>query len=264
MKKNVQILFKTHKTLIVCSLISILLLVVFIIFQYFQFSGLNLDIKWLIVSGIPIIIGLFIGEYIKSFKGFGIEIEASLKAELPKDLISPIPESIIVESSGFDKESLISLQEMNEKERDKISRLRFVTNRRNYYDSKMVLEYFKQLRNLKYVEVVNNENKFQYLIPINHFKKYADTSLDKIIDFISQIECKSHFSNAITAYVNYDDSLLDAYQRLLSKVRKIEILGDKKLPVLDSNNKLIGLISKTKVEEFICKEVLGNYNKNGD
>lgn len=40
-------------------------------------------------------------------------------------------------------------------------------------------------------------------------------------------------------------------------------MGDKKFPVLDSDERLIGLLSKIKVEEFISKEVLENYkNKN--
>ncbi|MFY0483355.1 hypothetical protein ACI6PS_12195 [Flavobacterium sp. PLA-1-15] len=126
MKKTLKNLFNKHKILVIFSSISFLLLITFITFQYFQFSGLDLDVKWLIVSGIPILIGLLIGEYIKSFKGFGIEIESSLKAELPSKLISPISEESIVDVNSLDKRSLEYLQNLSFEEIQKISRLRFV------------------------------------------------------------------------------------------------------------------------------------------
>lgn len=262
MNKTLKSILDKHKTLMVFSSISFLLLITFLTFQYFHFSGLDLDVKWLIVSGVPILIGLLIGEYIKSFKGFGIEIESSLKAELPSNLITPISEESIVDVNSIDKQSLNYLQNLNSDEIQKISRLRFVFDKRDYYDMYVVREYFSKLKNLKYVEIVDNEGKFKFLIPITQFRTNHNYFSSKIENFINEIENRtlsSSFSGAITSFVNYDDSLLEAYKKLLSKTKKIEAIGDKKLPVLDTNHRLIGLLSKMKVEEFISKEVLDSY-----
>jgi hypothetical protein len=221
---------------------------------------LKLDIKWLIISGIPILLGLFIGEYIKSFKGFGIEIETSLKSELPTNLVSPISVNTIVDSKGINKNSLGYLLNLDQTELNKISRIRFVFNRQGYYNLDVVVEYFRALNNLKYVEVVDGNNVFKFLIPIGTFKIQGDISTSKIKDFLNQIEnqtLSASFPGAITSYINHDDSLLDAYRKLLSKTEKIE----SKLPVLNSDNNLIGLLSKIKVEEFISKEVLNRFDQ---
>jgi hypothetical protein len=264
MKKQLKIIFGEHKILALFSFFSIFLLTIFLTLQYFQFSGLKLDIKWLIISGIPILLGLFIGEYIKSFKGFGIEIETSLKSELPTKLVSPISENTIVDSKGINKNSLGYLLNLDPTERKKMSRIRFVFNRQGYYDFHVVSEYFRALNNLKYVEVVDENNVFKFLIPIGTFKIQGDISTSKIEDFLNQIEnqtLSANFPSAITSYVNHDDSLLDAYRKLTSKNEKLESVYDKKLPVLNSDNNLIGLLSKIKVEEFISKEVLNRYDQ---
>ncbi|MFY0483356.1 hypothetical protein ACI6PS_12200 [Flavobacterium sp. PLA-1-15] len=98
---------------------------------------------------------------------------------------------------------------------------------------------------------------------MSQFRINNDFLPSKIEKFIREIETRtlsSSFPGAIVSFVKYDDSLLEAYKKLLSKTKKIESIGDKKLPVLDSNYRLIGLLSKMKVEEFISKEVLENYN----
>lgn len=263
MKKALKNILDKHKMLIVFSILSFLLLIIFITFQYFEFSGLDLDVRWIIVSGIPILIGLLIGEYIKSFKGFGVEIESSLKAELPSNLISQISEESIVDVNSIYKSSLEYLHNLSFEDIQKISRLRFVFDKRDYYNTHVVREYFQKLRNLKYLEVVDHEGKFKFLIPTSQFSANNDFLSSKIESFIREIETRnlsSSFPGAIVSFVKQDDTLLEAYKKLLSKTKKIETIGDKKLPVLDSNHRLIGLLSKMKVEEFISKEVLENYN----
>lgn len=253
---------KRQKTLGIFSLLSVLLLIIFITFQYFEFSGLGLDERWLIVSGIPIIVGLFFGGYIKTFKGLGVEIEASLNKELPDDLISSIAETTIVDTYGIAKETINELQNLNRQDIKEISRIRFILTRKGYYKSSVVDEYFRRLKKLKYVEIVDAENKFQFLIPIREFKNNNNIQLIVIENFITQIDnetLNSNFPGAITAFVNKSDSLLDAYRKLLSNTKKIETEEDKKLPVLDSDHRLIGLLSKNKVEEYISKKVLDNY-----
>lgn len=256
---------KRQKTLGIFSLLSVLLLIIFITFQYFGFSGLGLDQKWLIVSGIPIIVGLFFGGYIKSFKGLGVEIEASLNRVLPDNLISSITENTIVDTQKIEKKATSDLEKLTTQELENISRIRFIHNHKNY-EPHVVDKYFRHLIKLKYVEIVDAQNNFQFLIPINHFKLNNGINLIAIEDLIAKINkgtLNSSFPGAITSFVNKSDSLLDAYRKLIGDTKKIKTPGDQNLPVLDSDHKLIGLLSKNKVEEYISKEVLDNYEKNG-
>ena len=257
---------KRHKILGVFSLISVLFLIIFITLKCLDFSGLQLEEKWLFVSGIPIIIGLFWGGFIKTFKGLGVEIEASLNKELPDDLISSVTENTIVDTHNIEKKAISDLERLTKQEVDNISRIRFIFNRDKYYVKSVVKKYLERLHNLKYVEIVDAQYKFQFLIPINHFKSNIDVNLIAIEDFIAKIDqgtLNSNFPGAITSFVNKSDSLLDAYRKLISDTKKIKALGDQKLPVLDSDHRLIGLLSKNKVEEYISKKVLENYEKNG-
>src|SRR3712207_5793823 len=73
-----------HSSLIICAVISLALFIVFLLFQYRESPLLKLESKWLIVAGVPILIGLIIGSYIKRFKGFCIELESRLELSIGK------------------------------------------------------------------------------------------------------------------------------------------------------------------------------------
>ena len=64
------------------SFASILLLSLFFILQIFAPNILKIDTKWLIVAGCPLLFALIGGGYIKTFKGFGIELETQLKTSI--------------------------------------------------------------------------------------------------------------------------------------------------------------------------------------
>lgn len=256
---------KRHKILGVFSLISVLFLIIFITLKCLDFSGLQLEEKWLFVSGIPIIVGLFWGGFIKTFKGLGLEIEASLNKELPDNLISSITQNTIVDTQKIEKKAINDLERLTKQELENISRIRFIYNRKGY-EPYVVGEYFRHLKKLKYVEIVDAQNKFQFLIPISKFKINSNILPIVIEDFIDQINkatLNSSFPGAITTFVSKSESVMDAYRKLMSNTQKIETKEDTYLPVLDSDHRLIGMLSKNKVEEYISKEVLNNYEKNG-
>jgi hypothetical protein len=85
-------LWKRHKIIISGIASSIIFLTLFLLLQYYIPSLMWLGTQWLVVAGVPVLIALFIGGYIKSFKGFGIELEAKLKST-----IAYMP----LETSGF-------------------------------------------------------------------------------------------------------------------------------------------------------------------
>lgn len=76
MKKILIRFFGSHPAIVFGGCLSLLLLGIFLAFQFFDSKMLNLETRWLLASGIPILIALFVGGYIKSFKGFGVELEA--------------------------------------------------------------------------------------------------------------------------------------------------------------------------------------------
>jgi len=70
---------KRHPAIVLGAIISIVLFIALVLFQHYNLDVLKLESRWLLVSGVPILIALFVGGYIKKFKGFGIELEAPEK-----------------------------------------------------------------------------------------------------------------------------------------------------------------------------------------
>jgi len=78
MKKAMVKFWVQHTSLAIGAVISIFFLVTFLTFQYNQSEMLKLESRWLLVAGVPLLAALIVGGYIKSFKGFGVELEAIL------------------------------------------------------------------------------------------------------------------------------------------------------------------------------------------
>jgi hypothetical protein len=253
--------FEKHNMLFISFFSSLFLLIVFLTLQYFNFKALKLDVKWIILCGIPLLIGLFIGGYIKTFKGFGIELESSLKEPIPKSVILPVSQ-IDITTPGIEKKSTHFLHNTSRQELNKIIRLRFTLNKLNYYINEDVHEYLRVLHNLKFIEIVNAKNEFQYLLSISKLKRNNNLNVERISHFIEAIENGQldQFSfDAVTEYILVDDSILDAYITISrSSQSKILNLNEQILPVLNNNKIMIGIITKQNLEEKISEVVIKN------
>lgn len=249
------------KILRVASFFSIGLLAIFALMQIYDSKILDLENKWLIVAGIPILIGLFLSGVIKSFKGFGIELEANLSEKVDMELVGNVES---YHTPKLTKQSMQFLFEMSNREKSKIERLQFEYGRKNYYDAFVVSEYFSNLNKLRYVEIIDKDGKFVCLIPAKQFtiednernRQRKIENIEKLIKGIENENITDSFKSFITDSIQKDDSLLKAYKKFNISNQGKQINGDQILPVLDSNERMVGLTRKFKLTNKIAEQVL--------
>lgn len=250
-----------HKIILIASLISLALLIIFSIMQVCDSKILTLDNKWLFVSGVPILVGLVISGIVKSFKGFGVELETNLSEKVALELVGTVESYPTPEIT---KNSMSFLTGMQVKERTKIERLQFEYGKKDYYDSYVVREYIRNLNNLRFIEIVDSEGKFIGLLPAGKFKedrnhRNEENNIENIELLIRSIEKKNitdKFNDFISDFIKKEDSLLEAYKKFKNSTQGKQFNGDQILPVLDSNDKMIGLTRKIKLTEKIAEQVV--------
>lgn len=252
MKKNKH--GDRNKPLFRAILVSCFILLIFLILQQFEVKFLKLHYKWIIVSSIPILLALLIGGFLKTFKGFGIELEANLKEPLP---ISVVSETDAEPLPGFLKSDMYALDVMPEKEKRKINRLTFIYGKKRHYDEYASNSYLQSLKNLRFLEIVNEKGEFIYLIPkylvfpknnLNDFEQYDNEVIRKFIKAIENQNIEVTYVGVIKDYVKISDSLIDAYKKIkISSQNKITKRSmtttlDEGLPVVNIDNVMIGII----------------------
>lgn len=255
-------IYDKHPLLVVCGIISFILLIIFLVLQWYQAKLLNLDAKWLIIAGVPLLYGLIAGGYIRSFKGFGIELETQLKSPLKE--LTLIATDAIMELPGDMKKSDQYLDNLSNLERFKKERLIFYTNKKNYYDLSIVRRYLRRLPNLKFIEIKSEYEQFVGLLPIEIFKTHEyhtqhdfeegyninDDVILKLIEAINNDQVLSLFNaEIILERVGESEPLIE----ILPKVR------DSKngiLAVVTNEGSLRGIVTKELVEAKIADEVL--------
>jgi hypothetical protein len=249
------------KIIIASILGSIILLITFSIMEIFDSKILTLDIKWLIVSGIPILIGLFLSGMIKSFKGFGIELETSLSEKLNFELVGTIESYPSLEIT---KQSMQYLFNMPQKQKLKIERLQFEYGKVGYYEPVVVKDYINALSRLRYIEIIDSEGRFFGLLPAGKFRtdlKYDHSemnvkNIELLIKSIERSNIQANFNDFITDSIKKNDSLLEAYKKFTLSGQGKHFNGDQFLPVVDSNDKMIGYTTRNKLSNKISEQVL--------
>ena len=250
--------FKDHPFLIYGLLASILLLIIFFILQVLVPEIMKLETKWIIVALCPLFYVLIVGGYIKTFKGFGIELETQLKAAISE--FSLLATDYLIELPEDEKRSNQYLDRLTIEERNKIERLAFYSGKHGYYSFYIVRHYLENLPNLKFIEVRNKNERFECLLPINVLRKRnaynreINNEIDEgdLSEFIEALEnndiLNKYPADTISESVLEEQSLID----ILPKIRKQRsgIMG-----VVDSSGKLIGILNKNMVEAKIADEV---------
>lgn len=250
----------------ITGLTSAGLLISFFILQYLQSDLLNLDVKWIVVSAIPVIIGLILSGIVKSVKGFGVELEMNLSEKVELELIGKVE---CLPTTELTKQSIDHLHEMHRTEKMSIERLQLISGKRDYYDSYAIGEYIGQLVHLKYIEIIDYNGRFQALLKVNQFRHKSrneniqmgfDANESEIKQLIKSLEVENHMSvyrkEVITESILKDDSLVTAYKKFQNARLTIESFGDQQLPVLDSNNRMVGITSRVKLVDKIAQQVI--------
>lgn len=249
------------KPLIVSCVISIILLLFFSIMQLCDSKILQLEIKWLIVSGIPILIGLLLSGVIKNFKGFGVELETNLSEKVELELVGSVESYPTPELT---KQSMLFLHDMSPREKSKIERLQFEYGKQDYYNTLVVGEYLTNLSRLRYIEIIDSDGKFLGLLPAGIFKEKRGnidlplnpTKIELLIRSIETRTIHENFKDFITDCIKKDDTLLQAFRKFTLSDQGKRIYGDQILPVLDSNDRMIGLTIRSKLADKIAKQVI--------
>lgn len=248
------------KLVLITFVISFIVLIFLSILQAFYSKFLWLETKWIIVSGIPLLVGILYSGILKTFKGFGIELETNLSEKIELNLIGLV-ECFL--SPDLPKDSRSVLSKLSMEQKFKTERLQFKYKKLHYYNAFAVLEYIKQLPNLKYIEVVDEEGRFIALIYASKFQESEQFHEDQIIQRIELLiksiengDISNNFFDVITHTIKKDDTLLQALKRFNDSLQGKTVDGDQKLPVVDSNDKMIGLTRKIKLTEKIADQVL--------
>jgi hypothetical protein len=258
-----------NKNVLVGGFLSLILLGIFFILKYYDFKGLELDIKWIAVCGVPLLISIFISGYIKSVKAFGVELEAHLEKSIDIKFVKSLP---TIETYGFKKESLQFLDIVEERDKRKAIKLSFISGKKNYYEQHAVEQYIRQLKNLQFFEITSEQGSFEFLIDARSFIRRSredvrdfDVLHRKVSSLISAIENNDilvEFPQAISTRVKRTDSIIDAYKQFESDTQRPRLQNDNQvLPVVDDSEKMIGLIDRRTIEEKISKAVLKSLKK---
>jgi len=239
-----------HSLLIFASLFSLILLLILLYFQSRKSELLALEAKWLIIAGIPVLLGLLAGGYITKFKGFGIELETLL--ENPLGEINLIATDVLHGIPGEQKQSLMYLQELSPKKRAEVQRLSFISERRDYEEDTIV-KYIEQLPRLEYIEVKKDNSTFVSLLPAKIFMEGDQPNHNNIRAFISALKegrVKEKFPDeAITDSVKTDDSVVNILPKVRSSRHGL-------LPVISEKGYLVGIITIQAIEKRIVYEVI--------
>ncbi len=242
---------KDHTLIILSCLFSIGLFSLLIFLHIKESKFLTIDSKWLFISCLPILIALIVGGYIHKFKGFGIELETSLKN--PIGQVNLIATDVLESISGTEKGSTSSIEALSDSERLKYQRLSFVIGKRNYYGENAIERYIELLPMLKFIEIKKSDGKFFGLMPAELLKENGRPNYQKINNFIKGIEEKDlserFGDNIILEAVLIDTSIL----KLLPKARSSKFQF---LPVTTKNGYLAGIITAKAIETRIADEVI--------
>ena len=210
--KALKKFWSQHTALAIGAICSIGLLGTFFWFQHDSSKILNLESRWLITAGVPLLAALIVGGYIKSFKGFGVELEASLNK--PVTNIELTATEAMEQVEGDEKRSIGYLDRLREQQKRKISRLVLTQGRQDYYRPYALEQYLRVLRGLKYIEVRNSKGKFIALLPVSEFKYDNNINNNLLGEFIYSLEqsliLQRYSDSIITQTVNEDTGIIES------------------------------------------------------
>ncbi|MCP5067886.1 MAG: hypothetical protein GY946_15100 [bacterium] len=146
------------------------LLVLLAIGHTLGWAFLDLDSRWLLVAGVPLLVALIAGGFIRGLKGFGIEIEIGLEEPVPEGAMEKVGDltvdaaDLAEDAEGVMKGSFHRVDVLSEAERQEIRRLGFVMAPSAFYDPGILSDYLSSLPKLRYLEVKDSNGQLQFVI----------------------------------------------------------------------------------------------------
>jgi|GEM_PF-6145111 len=251
-------LFYNHTLLVSCGLCSLFILFFLIFLHGIEPSILGLETRWLIVSGAPLLYASIVGGYLKSFRGFGVELESQLNTPITNTAL--FVSDVFTKMPSDEKLSRKHLAYANQKTLKKNKVLIFNCGKNNYYNVEIIEEYLHAMPNLEYFEFVDENGYFKCLLPISIFKPDA-TNLpvieppdnNALFDLVNAINNDHLFQTFGAEVINEKVTESKSVIEILPVVRQSRhgIVG-----VLNENDKLVGIVDERALESSIADEVL--------
>ncbi len=177
---------------------------------------------------LPVIVSLFVGGFITSFKGFGVELEATLQKPVKSlDLTGADSVSVAVaDIPGDEKRSLSHLQSVSIDGKLKTRWLRLTSGRQGYYESSAIQRYLSELPNIIYLEILSTSGKFICFLPISVFRNglgdirqaFNQENIRKLIEAIEADDVPKAFpESALSLTVSSDKSMIDVLKVMRSE-----------------------------------------------
>ena len=228
---------------------SLLFLIMFLCFQYFDFNALKLDEKWIVVCCLPIIIGLVLKGYISKIKAFDIEVDIN---NINRNF------SLI----DYDPNLITEKRHKPKVHENKSETLTFFIGRNIQYNAEHVKNYFNNIRSIKFIQIADRNCKFRYLLSADIFRSDINKTnllVKFIMDGAIENNMFSQRINLIQDYINVGDNIIDAYKKF--QCFQESYIGRKtsSLPILDCNHIMVGTINIQTLESKIINEAVRMY-----
>ena len=203
---------KNPKALGVGAALSAVLLLGFGALQEVGAAFLELPAQWFAVAILPLVLGLVVGGYIKSFKGFGVELEAALKA--PVSSVDLTAEDVVADITGDEKRSIDYLENLSPEKTRSMRRLLFVTGEGRNYTAWGITRYLEKLPNLAFFEVHSPSGEVLGFLPVRAVLDLDGRPDDGVLEnFVRALQSDGFSSSfpgaAATLRVHGGQSLVD-------------------------------------------------------
>jgi hypothetical protein len=246
---------KENKVLLIGCVISLIIIIILFIIRAYKEEWLDINIQWIGVAILPLLLALIVGKYIKKFTGFGVELE--LASEEPLSTNTEVVE-FIEYVFPEEKNSQRYLKTLPPDKKSKTNVLRFRINKKNFYDSHIVTDYIRNLRNLKFFEVVDVRGKYKSLSRIDRDALLNQSenffSVQTFIKAIEENRIKNIELETTSEFIYLSGTAVEVY-------KKIKATGKSFIAVVDKENNLIGVVFKSRLERYFTELVLNAVDK---
>ncbi len=124
--------------------------------------------------------------------------------------------------------------------------------KKNYYAPWAIDQYLKELP-IKYIEIVSENGEFVCVLDADEFRNNNE-NIEKMVSGINQDKIKTNLKGLIISDAIKENSRqYDVYIKLKKSTSDF-------LPVLDTNNKLVGILTKSALQEQMLDDVMGKLN----
>lgn len=241
-------------------LLSIVLLISLFLLKFYQPTMLEIEAHWLAVAVLPIIVSLVLSGRIAEFSGFGIQLKATLEAEVSKTVTFQAKDTLS-DVMGRDKDHLDKIMRLSLKERVEVGFIRLYADKKNYYDPYIIEQYLYHLPNVQFLEIFSSKNELIGLLPKSSLFSTADDEynssydqdvIGKLVHAIDQ--------TPDTVSKEFKDDLIVKFSKANEDLKTVlKTMVKYQLPfiaVLDDKKNYLGVCLREDIEHKIALSVL--------